>query len=301
VALLTNTTIRLIRANCKLQYEATKHLRGMPTEDTVIHWFHHGIRSCKPLSDTVEGWPLSKPLSKADWCCYDAQTGLLALSLLANKNQPFEYTLPAPSLLDSFSLSMFLCTSFHNYKIVGGGNSNSQRFPCFDEITSGWLLWEDYLNPERIPLWFNVSLQILMDTLVELGVYSLAATSDLVGHCADHNFLRNEYLSHDHTIKRMAEDGNNIPNLDALPSVKEATQKIPRGMALLHCNPLLCGMQSMWMQQKRRHFEYWAVRLHESIVPAALLYVKMRACCLVDEWPDMESFVCKHPRMLCPG
>ncbi|KAI0521340.1 hypothetical protein F5B22DRAFT_569844 [Xylaria bambusicola] len=58
-AFVTNTAIRLIRANCEAQIKATAHLPGMPNEHDITEWVFNKSRT--------------RMYNMAGWCCRDAQ------------------------------------------------------------------------------------------------------------------------------------------------------------------------------------------------------------------------------------
>ncbi|KAI8624531.1 hypothetical protein F5Y19DRAFT_454017 [Xylariaceae sp. FL1651] len=209
-----------------------------------------------------------------------------------------------------------LCGVFHNIRLAGwdtGMTDNPLFLPCLDEVISGWINWEHYLDRLEIPLWFALSCQILVDMKWILGRHSPNAFEDLKEHSENQVLLVRKYFGHAISKRRMRTNTTNMPNVLDIPQLvakcvrKDAYSNavvgfyrsvsrsgkdlshfaLPPFLVLNH-HPLLCGMQAWWIHQRWRLFEEWAVKLHESIIPAALLYMPMRSLGFVTEWPDME-------------
>ncbi|KAI1123762.1 hypothetical protein F5Y10DRAFT_269769 [Nemania abortiva] len=184
--------------------------------------------------------------------------------------------------------------------------------PCPDEITAGWMKWEPYLDEQEIPLWLVISFQIWADILIQLGDYSPTALDDLKEQAEDSLSLFRSCLHHP-LMERMGmrnkeryegpdifavmkmigkcvqrDEFKNIIETEFVKKKFRWTKGPPEDFFFIKIHPLFCGMQSWWLKQDYRYFESWAVRLHESIAPAALLYAYMYQSKLVDDWPNMN-------------
>ncbi|KAI0184363.1 hypothetical protein EV127DRAFT_505107 [Xylaria flabelliformis] len=211
-----------------------------------------------------------------------------------------------------------LCYSLHNlgvFRWEGIRKHDPAFLTCYDEITNGWLNWEHYFNFEHIPLWLVISFQILVDVRETLGSYSPTALDDLEEYSYDMDILFRKKMEHAGTEEKMKKNQSlayalskfvlNIQNcikkddyaereinlLRAVPGAGVAIRK-HRGrtsnLFLLKTNLLLCGMQSWKMERTNVRLVDFIIKLHESIMPAALLYLAMRKLGLIDMWYDME-------------
>ncbi|TGJ80373.1 hypothetical protein E0Z10_g8396 [Xylaria hypoxylon] len=319
--LVTNTAIRLIRANCEAQIEATAHLPGMPTEYNITEWICRGTTGeFAPDSTFQESWHNYE----ASWCCYEVHSAVVNHINIMNNfgyqddlilDQRDWFTSTAPLLAvhpdygpdRGYVVRLFIsniCSFIHNLKIMGWDDKDPVLVPCLDEVTSGWMQWEHYLDPKRIPLWLTVSFQICADITLVLGQLSSIVLDDLKGHGENKTALFRKYMNHDITHRRREKDKYSLSLfLSAVHYVakcvrqdnytKQVVDTLQRGdsrrKSYSHeLHPLLCGMQSWWLEQQYRSFESWSVKLNDSITPAALLYVSMRKLGLVDRWIDME-------------
>ncbi|KAI0419221.1 hypothetical protein F5X98DRAFT_385054 [Xylaria grammica] len=325
MTLATNTAIRLIRANCEAQLKATAHLPDMPTEYGITEWI--GLKVVGEFSPLLPGE--SWRGYEASWCCLEAHNGLVVYATVAGENgRCHDRCIPIRSTLSrdvaNFLAShadhgperergvsnfvLALCLFLHNLKVVGWDENNPVFLPCLDELTSGWMQWEHYLDPNKIPLWLTVSFQICADISLVLGRYSPTALDDLKENGENKAALFSNYVSHVTTQSRRQKGEDSLPRFlstvrylakcvrndnYAKATTKNTLLEDPHiGFSPHELHPLLCGMQSWWLEQRYRSFQFWAVKLNESITPAALLYVSMRKLGLVGRWMDMEC-VCQ--------
>ncbi|KAI0912527.1 hypothetical protein F4823DRAFT_559856 [Ustulina deusta] len=328
-ALVTNTAICLVRANCEAHIKATAHLPGMPTEYNITEWICRGITGeFAPDHTFEESWQNYE----ASWCCYEVQSSLKANESLdpdgwqkcltidhadtlretvkAMDSQP-DYGIYRAAAVDLFANRF--CYFMHNIHLRGWDRDDPTLLPCFDELTTGWLLWER--DPDFkmgiMPLWLTVTFQIYADIRLTLGRYSPTAVEDLKEHSRNRIELFSKYLSRTNTEKGQItelEERHNVQAKNHLFTTIQLVAKcinkdnyiraIKRRSGLgelefikkycelpefyfLEQGPALCGMQSWWIEQQYRIFEYHALKLHEAILPAALLYVSMRRLGLI--------------------
>lgn len=213
---------------------------------------------------------------------------------------------------------MCLCSVLHTIKQIGRDTDESMLLPCFDYVTSAWMAWSDHLTKASCPIWLVVAFQILVDTGERLGSYSPTSFDDLKEQAESWIALIRRDLRHASTKRseRMDEDGmprvySDIPAITKCILRSDSFKRIQKTAGrpynskstvstdgifhrFLNHHPLLCGIQSWWLEQEYRQFESWAVKIHESIAPAAFLYISMRRLDLVAQWPDME-FVSQWP------
>ncbi|KAI1426453.1 hypothetical protein F5Y12DRAFT_794347 [Xylaria sp. FL1777] len=305
-ALVTNTAIRLIRANCDAHILATMHLPGTPPEYNIPEWLCRGITGV---------WQTDHPFEE------NARTNVLrekADELREIKelmeSQP-SYGASRAKAVRGFVDQ--LCAFLHNVSALRRANDTPFLLPCLDELTCGWLLMEDQgqdlLKQGVIPLWLIVSLQIYADIRLALGRYSPTVLDDLKEHSQSRMALFRKYLPHSMT-KKSLDKGPKGGKDHSLGSIKYVAQCVMKDNYIrllmdyanigkiesieyrlsypdfyfLEMNPALCGMQSWWLEHQYRTFEFYTVKLHEAIVPAALLYVSMRRKGLVSQWRDMD-------------
>ncbi|KAI2628442.1 hypothetical protein GGS21DRAFT_492771 [Xylaria nigripes] len=189
-------------------------------------------------------------------------------------------------------------------------------FPCFDEITTACFEWLQQ-SPFTVPLWVVITVQIWIDIQATIHRYTKAACADLRAGASRLIELVRKGQTYECTRMSKITDGKNMPNFLELPQlyakclqadnylkmchaknaetpmlpIYEPHSIVPEFFLLEH-HPTLCGMQLWWAEQKYRGFENWAVKLHENIIPAALLYMSMQTADLVNErWSDMEYFL----------
>lgn len=189
---------------------------------------------------------------------------------------------------------------------------NPTLLPCFDELTSGWLAWApNLLKGQRTPLWLTVAFQVLIDITATLGKYSPSAADDLRKEATIHHSRFSDNLRHRTSRLSLKMEGQDMPRVfDVLLGIEKCIIKSEPGkqrgrsgseddalsgasrpqpgLFLIEINPLLCGMQAYWLEREYRNFKLWAVKLHESIVPAALLYMAARKMGKIGYWCDME-------------
>ncbi|KAI0876805.1 hypothetical protein GGS24DRAFT_512876 [Hypoxylon argillaceum] len=315
--LVTNTAIRQMRDNCDIQIQATRHLPDMPPEWLINEWIYKGVTGDFSQKYELDSWQSYE----SSWCCYEALGGvILFLVDMPHFNYFRSWVMIREAGKDPFKLYgkplahrifiSVLCTLLH--VLSGFAHQDDQPFlPCVDEITSGWMTWDPYLDPDHLPLWLVLSLQIWLDTVVTLGDYSPTALDDLKEQAEDQVSLIRRFSKHP-TARKKDRDGNKpsifavvqvvarcirrdnfrkkaIENLE--PEAKEMAMAPSVDFFFQKNHPLLCGMQSWWLEQEYRYFEWWAIRLHECIAPAAILYSSMYRLNLVDLWPDMASVI----------
>ncbi|KAI0099056.1 hypothetical protein GGR51DRAFT_576445 [Nemania sp. FL0031] len=344
--LITNTAIRLIRANCDAQIQATRHLPSMPDEREkhISNWVLGGVVGPPQQNATknFNEWEHYEASWSCDTALYGLRVGMAFLKSFVNDEYPlFPYRQTSAYSEQSYfegdysprramTNACFLfntCISLHQLRLFFKDSPEDVGFlPCFDEITMGWMTWEPYLVGE-IPLWLVISFQIWLDILTQLGGYSPTALQDLqeqaqdcvslwrthLGHAALEKARLEFELSYLSTIiriskSRVIEDGfkkkiqdaqykfaklgfAGVPKEDAEGRDKLLTVEIPsEKFFFLKDHPLLCGMQSWWLEQQYRHFEWRAVNLHEAISPACLLHYSMCMSGFVKPkaWLDMR-------------
>lgn len=173
--------------------------------------------------------------------------------------------------------------------------------PCIDEVTMGWHehflrhKGGDSMAPEgvTIPLWLAIAFQILLDAKEVTGRIPpevLKQDTDLL------RILSRESPPHPYMERSSNTDGQNIPRAvgnirDILSSgSSDPSAYAEHDVAFIVHHPLLCGMQSWYIQQQVRASVNWAVKLRDTIIPAALLYMSMRDHGLVGQWRDMDYF-----------
>ncbi|KAI0404414.1 hypothetical protein F4802DRAFT_227214 [Xylaria palmicola] len=222
------------------------------------------------------------------------------------------------SQISKFVISM--CMLLHNFKALYN-HTDEKTDACFlsslDEVTNSWVSWEHYEDPERIPFSVSLSFQIWLDITETLFGYSPNVTADIrrekdfrqALYC-DYSFRRcpslatetRSELAHavrilngNAILKRNVQSILKYLNMDNFAR-KTCIEMEKAGHAcsvdidfLFHeKNPLMSGMYVLTLEEFYRRFEASAVKLHESIMPAALLYSSMRELGVVDLWPDME-------------
>ncbi|KAI8944413.1 hypothetical protein F4801DRAFT_217584 [Xylaria longipes] len=340
-ALVTNTAIRMIRVNCENLIRVTAHLPSMPNECHVPEWICRGVtENFSPFHHFCHS---SWQSFEASWSCYEASfalrsrlsrsyantRGYKGVILLREQywracenrfgNWP---THGAKRELDVGEYIRLFCLSLHNLRVSRmrnnrAGNCDPKLFPCYDEITNGWLLLEPYHDFAHIPLWLVVSLQILVDIREVLGRHSPTALHDFKEYADDMAFIFRNDIKHATTDAQTRDTLQSIEN--CIRRKNYAKMKIDSSdgdlrvfgntirqhmgsiceFFLLRSNPLLCGMQSWWMEERRLYSVSSAVKLHEAILPTALLYIQMRKLGLVSMWHDMEFVIrTRGPEML---
>ncbi|KAI0442371.1 hypothetical protein F4803DRAFT_575679 [Xylaria telfairii] len=177
---------------------------------------------------------------------------------------------------------------------------------------------EPYLDPDHTPLWLVVAFQILLDIRTTLGRYHPTALNDLKEYADEMNCVFRKNVRH---VTELAEKtGPTVPSWTSrlVRSINKCMQldnftthlkkelkwkskddamchhQTIMGLAdfyLLKTNMLLCGMQSWWMEDIHLSFTDATIQLHESIMPAALLYIQMRQDKLVGAWRDMDFVI----------
>ncbi|TRX88086.1 hypothetical protein FHL15_011036 [Xylaria flabelliformis] len=261
--LVTNIAIRMIRENCDHLIVMTWRLPGMPAESKITEWIYQGI------------------------------TG--------------DFDLPG----------RFCNDSWQNYEAIvqeeGSEKYDPAFLPCYDEITNGWLTWGPYLSFEHIPLWLVISFQILVDVREVLGPYSPTALDDLEEYAYDMDILFRKNMERANAKERIENDpdyadaccrfignvqkyikkdndaGKEINLFRAVPDVEiRGHQGKQSNSFLLKTNVWLCGMQCWNMERTSVQIVHLTVKLHECIMPAALLYLAMRKLGFIDIWYDME-------------
>ncbi|KAI0543560.1 hypothetical protein F4679DRAFT_592578 [Xylaria curta] len=322
--LVTNMAIKMIRRSCENLIQITGHLHDMPPESKITEWIHRGITGelFLPGQFFHDSWQNYE----ASWCCYEAELALQHCSLefshahqiLMPHNEDYWRTFkkgfgtwPNHGYERHCQVGEYirlLCHSLHNLKIflkVGIDKYDPAFLRCYDEITNGWLKWKPYLNFQRIPLWLVISFQILVDIREELGPYSPTALDDLEDYAHDTDVIFRKNLQRAITDKKMKQNSKhagdcsdlirNIQNRmqkDNFHEVPSITVREKQGrqsnLFLLKTNVLLCGMQSWMMERAHVRLADSTVKIHESIMPAALLYLAMRKAGLIGMWHDME-------------
>ncbi|KAI0538024.1 hypothetical protein GGR58DRAFT_526785 [Xylaria digitata] len=321
--LITNTAIRLIRENCKAQIEATKHLSGMQPESHIPAWICGRITG---QFAQLYRFTTDQEANQSSWCCHEAYANLV-ICIQALKQSPNAIRLASSYDFGDFQKLMschtiegqdrvgyvymaifILCSLLHHLRYVGWDEQDPMTLPCFDEITSDWMQWDNYLVQEKIPLCFIVSIQIFVDISLLLRRCSPTPLDDLQEHGKDKMTLFSKYLNHDTTQRRRNEDEDSISTfitiatyyakcvkrdnvVGRLPPTLREDRLYNIDFVYHKLHPLLNGMQSWWFEQQYRSFESWAINLREAIAPAAHLYVLMRKLKLVDRWIDMECIL----------
>ncbi|KAI0798974.1 hypothetical protein GGR55DRAFT_702346 [Xylaria sp. FL0064] len=314
LALVTNTAIRLIRANCEAHINATARLSGMPREFDIAEWIFRGI--------TGAHWPghlldTDHEDYYASWCCYEVhclkgvlkylhQTGRNTI-LVAHPDHLTDVTRLVGSkpsygedrIVSTKLFAVYLSSFMHNLYVLGRDNNEAVLLPCYDELTSGWFQLERedenaFING-RVPLWLTVSFQICAEMRWVLGDYSPTAVNDLHEHGQTLMGLTQSYLPRRH--KRVTKgklwklpDGDKDPILDGMKHHEKRmmgdnyTTLLTRKLE----NTEFMNMQLWGLEQRYRNLQYCVVELHRSIIPAALLYVSMRGRGLDCRWEDMD-------------
>ncbi|KAI0855201.1 hypothetical protein F4860DRAFT_497018 [Xylaria cubensis] len=334
--LVTNTAIRMIRETCDYLIHITGHLPDMPAESKITEWIYQGITGefVLPGRFYQDSWQNYE----ASWCCYEAKFALPHHSF--SLRSPYWYKRVIPLDQDYWrpfkkkfgawpshglrrerlvgEYIRLLCYSMHNLRVFrwkGVSKYDSEFLTCYDEITNGWLKWEQYSNFEHTPLWLVISLQIMVDAREVLGPYSPTALDDLEEYSYDMDILFRKKMEHASTKEKMKKNsglayalsqfGLNIQNSIMKDDYAEREINVLRGVLgarvairehrgrtsnlfLLKTNLLLCGMQSWMMERTNVRLAHFTIKLHESIMPAALLYLAMRKLGLIDMWYDME-------------
>ncbi|KAI1821949.1 hypothetical protein F4861DRAFT_426409 [Xylaria intraflava] len=339
-ALVTNTAIRMIRANCKAQMRATAHLPGVPQDSSnIVEWICRGITG--QFSDTYTFWGRWENY-EASWCCYEAQTGLKDYRERYNdKGRPMaskEHMLECARLWKVWPdfgehrsivarqftqlLSDNLSDMRQDAKRAEHNTGGSPFFPCLDEITRGWFQLARRGGRESksrpIPLWLTVAFQIWIDIKATLRDYAPTAFADLKLHSEHLAALLQKYQDHAITRTSCRTDSTNKPNsseflrlvsecwkknkwADVVARAEYESRTMPGHVNMTCDSPdffllehhlILSGTQLWWAERNYRLFEHWAVKLHRSITPAALLYMAMRTAGLIGIWEDMD-YVCE--------
>ncbi|KAJ8127037.1 hypothetical protein O1611_g6599 [Lasiodiplodia mahajangana] len=326
--LITNTAIRLIRGACDTQIEATRHLPGMPEDEGLIcEWILHGVTGQAALYKRPRYGDWER--YEADWCCHEVLYAIeQSIRVLGfTERDPFQvaslphgkfkalryswakavpYGIKRTDIIGDFIFTT--CFSLHQLRLFYEKSPEDTGFlPCFDEISMGWLTWEPYLDERKFPLWLAISFQIWVDIMLQLGEYSPTALDDLKEQASDRIDLYRAFFQNSRTEKASKSDkseGLSVISMIAkcvrkdhfkgkIQSVRDEWGVMLEPMDdffFLETHPLLCGMQSWWLEQEYRHFEWGQVSLYESIAPAAILYHSMVRSGLVDngEWPDID-------------
>ncbi|KAI0450446.1 hypothetical protein F5B21DRAFT_528935, partial [Xylaria acuta] len=339
VALVTNTAIRMIRGNCDRLLRMTGHLPTMSTDGCITEWIFRGITGqFHPdhhfCHDSWQNFEASWCCYEAMFALqhHTEHLGTMLDEDYWRRQEKRFGAWPGDGERERYvgQYIRLLCLSLHNLKVFhekGTEEDDPTFLPCNDKITNGWLRWEPYLDFKRIPLWLVVSFQILVDIREVLGRYSPTALDDLKENADDIESLFRKNMKHATAQARRETDpkyewpGFKLPQmikkcirqdnfakkeidvLGGIERVPDGRIRQHRGRVpdffLLKTNPLLCGMQSFWMEHMHLSFVSSTVKLHESIMPAALLYISMRQLGLVCMWNDMEFVVrTRGPEML---
>ncbi|KAI1170525.1 hypothetical protein F4777DRAFT_110018 [Nemania sp. FL0916] len=169
------------------------------------------------------------------------------------------------------------------------------------------MLWPDYMDIQRIPIFLAVTLQVWIDIRVTLGNCSPNWFGDLQEQGEETVSLMRSGLKHATSQMRKETENNTMPDVYAtLGAIAKRVRNDnftknllalrqpwlhmegPPPFTFLKHQPFLCGMQSWWLEQQYRKFVAWAVKIHESIAPAALLYLAIRDMGWCGPWPDMD-------------
>lgn len=215
----------------------------------------------------------------------------------------------------------YICSFLHTLRFTVLDTGEALMFPCFDDITRAYMVWKTEYKDAACPLWVIVGFQILVETGETLRRHSPNPFDDLRAQSQKFLDLLRRYTRHPSKEASERLDGKNMPPVysviptitrcilrsdsfrraqqkSGIPSIN--TEALTRTDGMFHTflahSPILCGIQSWWLEQIYRYFEWWAVEIHESIAPAAFLYISMRRLGLVAKWRDME-FVSQF----CPG
>jgi hypothetical protein len=302
-ALVANTAIRLIRANCRAQINATRHLPGMPLEYDLIRWL------CQARTGDFQSTHVFREKwqnYEAAFYCFEAQINLEeTIQHLSGRSSA---AVKPTNNLDGKELSQGravtiealvknTCFCFHKAFAMANrrdaedtkGRRIPVLLPCYDEISRGWFV--AYIQ-QKIPLWVAVAFQIFVDIKIATGAGQYAF-DDLKETSEESISLIREYLSsYDCTERRKRTDRGNMPDLLQVTQLVAQCIRNKGYYKMSHIlyanNSLLCGMQSWWISQRLRSFADWAVKLHESIIPAGLLYSLMRSKGLIGNWKDMS-------------
>ncbi|KAI0426955.1 hypothetical protein F5Y09DRAFT_317548 [Xylaria sp. FL1042] len=331
--LVTNTALRLIRANCKAHIKATAHLRGMPREYDITEWIFRGITGAHWPGHLLEG---EHEDYYASWCCYEVHCLKEVLKYLHQNGRNIILVAEPDHLIEFTKLmgskpcygrhrircaqlfTVYLSSFMHNLYVLERDNNPAILLPCFDELTSGWFELEredeKVWKSGYVPLWLTISFQICAEMRWILGDYSPTAVNDLQGNSQTQIALFQNYLPrrHDRTKDKLwkpPDEGNKDHFFDCIKQAEKCVmddnymitiaQKLENTKFIKQCernsashflglNPSLCGIQSWWLEQQYRKFEFYTVELHKSIIPAALLYVSMRHEGLGCRWEDMD-------------
>lgn len=221
-------------------------------------------------------------------------------------------------ILGVYSRILYLCSVLHTLSHMVRDTDEPVLLDCFDQVTKAWMVWHSSSYTGVCPTWLVVAFQILVDTGERLGHHSPTSFDDLKEQAeAWLSRLRRDTRRGSNVISERLDKEtinrvySNIPAITKCILRSDTFQRIEKAAPrpynsktntrtdgivhhFLSHNPLLCGLQSWWLEQEYRDFEWRAVEIYESITPAAFLYISMRRFGLVPEWRDME-FVSQWP------
>jgi hypothetical protein len=265
---------------------------------------------------TQDQWKL------AEWCCYftasilqshveGAEAGLLLLLGRTEAEwdeKELEETVKQPGgkrYDNDLVWSELLCADLHNFTLLGC----VQELPPIDFITSLW--GEVDCRLKTVPLWLNLSFQLILDIRHSLKGHLKRGFSELRDAGAKYTSQIQRYFQYRRTIRGVQEAWhkpndpkilklvgvvNRAINKDLLLDMLRARGKqipddlgaILRPFFLLENHPFMCGMLVYYLQQSYRDFTFSFVGCHRAVLSTAHVHNALLIRGLVDRWEDME-------------